>query len=109
MGSIRADQRVDGGEGNCLQLYEASATADTGLWDISVSGGVLKIRTRTDKDGAGVDVLSITRSGTTNTIVALSLAAIPSAADDAAAAALTPVVPVGGLYRTASAVKIRTV
>jgi hypothetical protein len=107
MTSIRADQRVDGGNGNQLQLYEASTTADQGLWDIIVSGGVLKIRTRTDKDGAGVDILSVTRSGTTGTIIALALALVPSAADDAAAAALTPVVPVGGLYRTASAVKIR--
>ncbi len=106
MTSIRADQRVDGGEGS-IYLYEASATADQGLWEISASGGVLKIRTRTDKDGAGVDLLSITRSGTTGTIIALAAALVPSAADDAAAAALTPVVPIGGLYRTASAVKIR--
>lgn len=107
MPSIRADQRVDGGQGNNVQLYEASATADQGLWDINVSGGVLTIRTRTDKDGAGTTLLSITRSGTTGTIIALAAALVPSAADDAAAAALTPVVPIGGLYRTASAVKIR--
>src|SRR6188768_2382869 len=107
MPSIRADQRVDGGEGNCVTLYEASTTADQGLWDITVSGGVLKIRTRTDKDGAGVDLLSITRSGTSGTIISLAAALVPSAADDAAAAALNPVVPIGGLYRTASAVKIR--
>ena len=107
MPSVRSDQRVDSGQGNNLQLYEASATADQGLWDIYVSGGVLKIRTRTDKDGAGVDLLSITRSGTTGTIIALAAALVPSAADDIAAAALNPVVPIGGLYRTGSAVKIR--
>lgn len=107
MPSIRSDQRVDSGQGNNVQLYEASTTADQGLWDIFVSGGVLKIRTRTDTDGAGVDLLSITRSGTTGTIIALAAALVPSAADDAAAAALSPAVPIGGLYRTASAVKIR--
>ena len=87
MPSVRSDQRVDSGQGNNLQLYEASATAD--------------------KDGAGVDLLSITRSGTTGTIIALAAALVPSAADDIAAAALNPVVPIGGLYRTGSAVKIR--
>ena len=108
MPSIRTDQRVDhSGSGNSLQIYEASSTLNQGLWDITVSGGTLKIRTRTDTDGAGVDLLTITRSGTTGTIIALAAALIPSAADDAAAAALTPVVPIGGLYRTASAVKIR--
>lgn len=39
--------------------------------------------------------------------IVLLAASVPSAADDAAAAALSPAVPVGGLYRTASAVKIR--
>lgn len=107
MPSIRTDQRVDSGPGNNIQIYEANTNANTSLWDINVSAGVLTIRTRTDANGAGVDLVSFTRSGTTNTIVALSLAAIPAADDDAAAAALTPVVPVGGLYRTASAVKIR--
>ena len=34
---------------------------------------------------------------------------LPSAADDAAAAALSPAVPVGGLYHTAGAVKQRLV
>lgn len=107
MTSIRPDQRGDSTAGNNIQLYEASATANIGLWDIDVSGGVLKIRTRTDANAAGVDVLSVTRSGTTATIIALPIALVPAAADDAAAALLSPVVPVGGLYRTASAVKIR--
>lgn len=107
MTSIRPDQRGDSTAGNNIQLYEATSTANIGLWDIDVSGGVLKIRTRTDANAAGVDILSITRSGTTATIIALAPAMVPSAADDTAAAALTPVVPIGGLYRTASALKIR--
>jgi hypothetical protein len=44
---------------------------------------------------------------TTDGYIKLLAASVPSAADDAAAAALTPAVPIGGLYRTASAVKIR--
>jgi len=107
MPSSRPDQRVDATAGNNITLYEAGAATNAGLWDINVSGGVLTIRTRTDAGAAGVDVLSVTRSGTTATIIALPIALVPAAADDAAAAALSPVVPVGGLYRTASAVKIR--
>jgi hypothetical protein len=107
MSSSRPDQRVDATAGNNIMLYEAGAATNAGLWDIDISGGVLKIRTRTDANAAGVDVLSITRSGTTATIIALASAMVPAAADDAAAAALTPVVPIGGLYRTASALKIR--
>lgn len=32
---------------------------------------------------------------------------LPDAADDAAAAALTPAVPIGGLYRSTSTIKVR--
>lgn len=107
MPSARPDQRGDSTAGNKIQLFEFDASSNAKLWDIVVSGGVLTIRTRTDADAAGVDVLTITRSGTTATIIALASAMVPSAADDAAAAALNPVVPIGGLYRTASALKIR--
>jgi hypothetical protein len=107
MPSSRPDQRGDSTFGNKIQLFEFDAGTNAKLWDIVVSGGVLTIRTRTDADAAGVDVLSVTRSGTALTIVALASAMVPAAADDAAAAALTPVVPIGGLYRTASALKIR--
>jgi hypothetical protein len=107
MPSNRPNQRGDSNAGPNIQLYDNAAAVNAGLWDINVSAGVLTIRTRTDADAAGVDILSITRSGTTATIIALAAAMVPSAADDAAAAALTPVVPIGGLYRTASALKIR--
>lgn len=107
MTSSRPDQRVDATAGNSIVLYEAGAGVNTELWEICVVSGVLKIRTLTNAGGAGVDVLSVTRSGTALTIVALASAMVPSAADDAAAALLSPVVPIGGLYRTASAVKIR--
>jgi len=107
MTSSRPDQRVDATLGNSVLLHEAGASANAGLWEIVVASGVLKIRTLTDAGAAGSDVLSVTRSGTGLTIVALASAMVPSAADDAAAAALSPAVPIGGLYRTASAVKIR--
>jgi hypothetical protein len=107
MPSNRPDQRVDDVGSSKVYLFEDTTTANQQLWDICVSGGVLMIRTRTNADGAGVTAMSFTRSGTTVPIVALLLASVPAAADDAAAAALTPAVPVGGLYRTASAVKIR--
>ncbi len=107
MPSLRPDQRVDATAGNSIVLYEAGASTNAGLWEICVASGVLKIRTLTDAGAAGSDILSFTRSGTNLTIVALASAMVPSAADDAAAAALNPVVPIGGLYRTASALKIR--
>jgi hypothetical protein len=59
------------------------------------------------------DIKLVTKAGTilqtSGTVPYLQIlpASIPSAADDAAAAALSPAVPIGGLYRTASAVKIR--
>lgn len=112
MPSSRPDQRVDGTLGNSVLLHEAGATADEGLWEVLVSGSTLTIRTRTDANGAGADVISVTRSGATVSLMTLSPAtlAIPIAsvqdfADDAAAEAGS--VPVGGVYRTSSALKIR--
>src|SRR4051812_27104758 len=106
MTSLRPDQRVDGNAGPNIQLYEASATANIGLWDINVASGVLTIRTRTDANAAGVDIVTITRTAATAiaSIVVLP-AAIQAFADDAAAAVGS--LPIGGLYRTASALKIR--
>ena len=106
MPSLRPDQRVDNNAGHTIQLYDAGAAANAGLWDINVSAGVLTVRTRTDANAAGVDILTITRTAATAiaSIVVLP-AAIQAFADDAAAAAGS--LPIGGLYRTASALKIR--
>jgi hypothetical protein len=54
-------------------------------------------------DLAGTKVLALDSAGRP----AFDLAAIRNAADDTAAAALSPAVPIGGLYRTASVLKIR--
>lgn len=51
---------------------ESDQGADLKTWDIDVNGGVLAIRTRTDADGAGVNVMTATR-GTTTAITNVSL------------------------------------
>lgn len=48
-----------------LLLNESDRGTDLKLWDIDLNGGVLSIRTRTDADGAGNNVLSATRGTTT--------------------------------------------
>lgn len=53
-------------------IDETDAGTDKRLWDIDVQAGVLKIRTRTDADGSGKDVLSVTR-GTGTAISAIAL------------------------------------
>jgi hypothetical protein len=46
-------------------LSESDQGTDAKLWDVDASGAALKIRTRTDVDGTGKDVLAVTRgSGT---------------------------------------------
>lgn len=48
-----------------LKLNQSGAGADLKLWDIDVASAVLCIRTRTDADGAGVNVMCATRGTTT--------------------------------------------
>jgi hypothetical protein len=43
---------------------ETDGAADAKLWDIDVNAGEWALRTRTDVDGAGVDVMRVKRSGT---------------------------------------------
>lgn len=101
----------DAGEVVCDLSNESLDVGDGGL---TVAGGGLTI------DAGGLTVtaggIAITAGG--QSIVAGNLvltsgvrlvANLPSAADDAAAAALSPTVPVGGLYHTAGAVKQRLV
>lgn len=57
-------QRSDGSQVRLL-FDEFSAGADKRLWDIAVQGGVFKIRTRTDADGTGADLLTATRGAAT--------------------------------------------
>ena len=53
-----------------LILDETDGGTDKRLWDLDVQTAVLKLRTRTDVDGAGKDVLSVTR-GTGTAITAI--------------------------------------
>lgn len=57
-----------------LRFYETDRGTDLKNWDVDVQAGVFAIRTRTDADGAGVNVLAATR-GTTTAIGTVSLAA----------------------------------
>jgi hypothetical protein len=101
-----------------IDFFENDRGTDLKLWQIDVNGGTFSIRTRTDANGVGKDVLSVIRGSTTsiatisigNSTDALSvylpsILASSSYADDAAAAAGG--VPLGALYRTGSAIKIR--
>jgi hypothetical protein len=55
-----------------LKLNQTGAGTDQKLWDIDVASGVLTIRTRTDADGAGVNVLTVTRgTGTADSNITL--------------------------------------
>jgi hypothetical protein len=48
-----------------LILDETDGGADKRLWDIDVNANVLTIRTRTDADGSGKTILTVTRGATT--------------------------------------------
>lgn len=48
-----------------LIVDETDGGTDKRLWDIDIQAGVLSIRTRTDADGSGKDILKITRGTTT--------------------------------------------
>lgn len=71
--------RATGAEPRVI-LTETGVAADTGKWDIDVNAGVFAIRSRTDADGAGVNVLTINR-GATTAIADVTLAAGQAAGD----------------------------
>jgi len=58
---LNSGSRIVGAEPRLL-LQETDAAADAGLWDIDLNSGALKIRSRTDADGAGTDFLQVKRS-----------------------------------------------
>lgn len=55
-----------------IKLYESDAATDKKFWDIDVQGSVLSIRTRTDADALGKDVLVATR-GTTTALTSIAI------------------------------------
>jgi hypothetical protein len=84
--AIRAKAGLDASENYVIEVF-------TGAAGVEASGGSITI--------APTGAITITGS------VTIAIASVRVAADDAGAAALVPAVPVGGLYRTASGVKIR--
>lgn len=78
-----------------LLLNETDAAADEKLWDIDLNNKTLKIRTRTDIDGTGVDAISVTR-GTGTALSSITLGANTSASNLNVSATS---VPTTGIYR----------
>lgn len=58
--TFTANQEISETEPRVL-LNQTGAGADGKLWDIDVAAGILTVRTRTDADGVGQNVLAITR------------------------------------------------
>lgn len=58
--AFTGDQQIDGASPRFL-FNETDQALDEKLWDIIVEGKVLKFRTRTDADGAGQTIFSVTR------------------------------------------------
>jgi len=101
-GVLRARVRLDGTENLIISLHDA-AEAEVGSITIAVTTGLITLSKGTTITAGGLVIAAGNLTLTLGTI--LLSAGLVSAADDAAAAVAS--VPVGGLYRTASAVKIR--
>lgn len=91
-----------------LVLKEANAKRATVGLDASENVLIEVFTGAADSEASGGSI-TISPTGTVTLTGALNftLASVRAADDDAAAAALDPAVPVGGLYRTGSALKIR--
>jgi len=80
------------------QLGLSVTPANNFTWDASSNGGATPLKlTR----GDAVDIMTVDAAGTTS----LRALAVPNYADDATASAAG--IPVGGLYRTGTVVKVR--
>jgi hypothetical protein len=116
--TLRAELLLDANENLVLRNYAADGTTVLGSITLDNTTGLLTSLLGMIIAAGG---LTITAGGLTITAGGLGLVAgnlaltsgvravlnLPSAADDAAAAALSPTVPVGGLYHTSGAVKQR--
>jgi len=110
-GTLRGRLELDASENTVLSMFDTDGVTLLGAITINNSTGAITLSKGTTITTGG---LTITAGGQTIAAGNLSLTAgvrlvgnLPSAADDAAAAALSPTVPVGGLYHTAGAVKQR--
>lgn len=101
-GVKRTTVQLDASENTVITAYDSDGAALATITIDGVTGAI------TMSDGVTITTggLTITAGGIVVT-AGRSQLNLPSAADDAAAAALSPAVPVGGLYHTAGAVKQR--
>jgi len=72
-------------------LEETGAGSDLTTWDMHLDAGVLSLRTRTDADAAGRDILIITRGATT----AVSAIQYGNPTDDPTHTFYGPIIPTG--------------
>jgi hypothetical protein len=70
-----AYQKIQNAEPRLI-IDETDAGTDKRLWDFDVQAGILKLRTRTDADGSGVTIATITR-GSATSVSSIQLGAIP--------------------------------
>jgi len=101
-GVTRTTVQLDASENTVITAYDSDGNAISTITIDGTTGGI------TLSDGTTITTggLTITAGGIVVT-AGRSQLNLPSATDDAAAAALVPAVPVGGLYHTAGAVKQR--
>jgi hypothetical protein len=81
---ITGDKTITGTQPRLL-FEENDQAVDEKLWDVTVTGGDLQIRTRTDADAAGVNALSFTR-GTGTALTNLTLGTVVIAPNGAVGA-----------------------
>lgn len=63
-GSASTDMLIVQGTTPTINIYDDDQGSDAGYWRLASAGGSFLLQTRTDANGAGVNALSITRSGT---------------------------------------------
>lgn len=85
-----------------LLLEETDQAADEKLWDVTVTGGDLLIRTRTDADGAGITAITIDR-GTGTAVTSIAFASpITASAGSAGTPSIRFTDATTGLFRGAA-------
>ncbi len=113
VGALRGRVQLDASENLVLSMFDTDGVTLLGAITLNNSTGAITLSKGTTITTGG---LTITAGGQTIAAGNLSLTAgvravlnAPAAADDAAAAALSPTVPVGGVYHVSGALKQRLV
>ena len=71
-----------------IKLNESDQASNEKLWDVDVASKILTLRTRTDADGAGVDILKVTR-GTGTAVTSTELQGTAVKVGNTSASAIT--------------------